>query len=78
MPPRFLPWAAPSRTYALSPLAESSRTTWRTSSPAPTSLRSVATWLTPADAVAARDSQTIANLAREAARSAHSILEEQS
>lgn len=36
------------------------------------------TWLTPADAVAARDSQTIANLAREAARSAHSILEEQS
>ena len=36
------------------------------------------TWLTPAAAVAARDSQTIANLAREAARSAHSILEEQS
>ena len=28
--------------------------------------------------VAARDSQTIANLSREAARSAHSILEEQS
>ena len=36
------------------------------------------TWLTPADAVAARDSRTIANLAREAARSAHSIVEEQS
>ena len=31
-----------------------------------------------ADAVAARDSRTIANLAREAARSAHSIVEEQS
>ena len=33
---------------------------------------------TTADAVAARDSRTIANLAREAARSAHSIVEEQS
>lgn len=36
------------------------------------------TWLTPADAVAARDSRTIATLAFEAARSAHSIVEEQS
>ena len=36
------------------------------------------TWLTPADAVAARDSHAIANLAREAAHSAHHIVKEQS
>ena len=34
------------------------------------------TWLTPADAVAARDSHAIANLAREAAHSAHHIVKE--
>ena len=36
------------------------------------------TWLTPADAVAARDCHTIANLVREAVDSAHHIVKEQS